>query len=283
MTWRQAIHWGKEALRHAEIPDFSWDAERLFEFVLQCDRTNVLVGGSRLLTEKEEKSYRALIARRAAHVPLQYIIGSQEFMGLSFRVNEAVLIPRQDTECLVELVLAQLPEIRKAASADRIRVLDMCTGSGCIGVSLAKLGDAEVTAVDISGKALAVARENSRLHDCQMDFIESDLFERVTGSYHVIVSNPPYIKRDDIAGLMEEVRGFEPKLALDGGVDGLSFYRRMIGQAGKFLTHGGRLYFEIGWEQKEAVSEEMEKAGFLDVTAEKDLAGLNRVVYGRKA
>ncbi len=284
MTWRQAFVWGKENLLAAEIPDGAWDAECLLEYVLGCDRTRFLSEGSREMSEREEAFYRELVEKRKKHMPLQYLTGIQEFMGLPFKVNESVLIPRQDTECLVELALRELEKAEMEIQSKTIRILDVCTGSGCIAVSLAKLvGNAEVTALDISREALAVAQENSRLNHCSVNFVESDLFEKIMGTYHVIVSNPPYIPSSEIEGLMEEVSSFEPRLALDGKEDGLSFYRRIIPQAGLFLEPKGWLFFEIGCSQGAEVSKQMEEAGFSDVRIKQDLAGLDRIVYGRKA
>jgi release factor glutamine methyltransferase len=197
-------------------------------------------------------------------------------MGLDFKVNEHVLIPRQDTEILVEEVLRELH--------DGMDILDMCTGSGCILISLLNYSnDCHGVGVDISEAALAVAEENSEQllgNNENICFIKSNLFENVTGKYDVIVSNPPYIRKNVIPGLMPEVREHDPYIALDGGEDGLDFYREIVDECGKYLYGGGKLYFEIGYDQADAVKNLMEKAGFIDINVVKDYAGLDRVLYG---
>ena len=208
---------------------------------------------------------------------MQYLTGSTEFMGLPFFVNESVLIPRQDTEVLVETALAMMkPECR---------LLDMCTGSGCILLSLAKLGTvAEGVGVDISEGALKVAERNrENLGLPQVRLVHSNLFESVEGVFDMIVSNPPYIPTEDIEDLMREVRDHEPHLALDGSKDGLLFYRKLAEESGRYLVPGGSLLFEIGYDQGEAVSQLLDQAGFKDIHVKKDLAGLDRVVYAVKA
>ena len=194
-------------------------------------------------------------------------------MGLDFHVNEHVLIPRQDTECLVEQVLPYV---------DGKRVLDVCTGSGCIAIAIAKLGKPFIVhGVDISEEALAVARQNAdRLAEKQAVFIQSDLFEKVEGSFDLVVSNPPYIRSQEIAGLMPEVREHEPHLALAGKDDGLHFYREIIKGAMLHLKRGGQLFFEIGYDQGEAVQALLAANGYTEIAVVKDYAGLDRVVYG---
>lgn len=221
-------------------------------------------------------SFDEYIAKRARRIPLQHILGSASFMGFDFRVNEAVLIPRQDTETLVETVLSK-------ENDKSINVLDMCTGSGCIAVSLKLLGDFEgVTAADISAAALDVARDNARRNRADIHFIQSDMFDDVPGSFDVIVSNPPYIPSRDIETLEPEVREHDPVTALDGGEDGLDFYRRIADSSGTALKDGGRLYLEIGFDQGAAVKELLLSHGFEDVTIYRDLAGLDRVAAARK-
>lgn len=320
MTWREALIWGKNMLLEAGIPDGDWDAERMFLFVAGCDRTKLLLNGGAILSVKQEQSYRELIEKRKGHVPLQYLTGEQEFMGLPFYVNQDVLIPRQDTECLVEAVLRHLEagnfrkiqkskEMQTKAEAaygmmrktDKVRILDLCTGSGCIGISLGKLAgrdrrrtavweqkDAqkesellEVVCSDISSRALDVAKRNALRNGVEITWIESDLFEHISGKFHVIVSNPPYITKAEMDELMPEVRLFEPEGALYGMEDGLYFYREIVRQAPEYLEENGMLFFEIGCCQGREVSDLMEKAGFQDIQIEKDLAGLNRIVYGR--
>ncbi len=217
-------------------------------------------------------------------MPLQHITGEQEFMGLVFKVDGHVLIPRQDTEILVEEALRHLH--------DGMNLLDMCTGSGCILLSLLYYSNGcSGTGVDISKEALVLARENAaqisrlaggkeEISNCR--FLQSDLFEKLEGKYDMIVSNPPYIPTEVISGLMEEVRDYEPMEALDGKEDGLFFYREISVGAYDFLKGGGYLFYEIGHDQANAVEDIMEKAGYREVTVVKDYAGLDRVVYGWK-
>ncbi len=282
MTRREAFAYGKEKLQQGNIPDWQWDAEVLLEYVLQCSRTDLLLDGGKEISAKEEQEYLALVEKRAGHVPLQYLTGEQEFMGLPFKVTPAVLIPRQDTEVLVETVLEQMKELE-----GQVQILDMCTGSGCIAISLERLGKSstkeqpQVTAADISRDALEVAGENGKANDSAVNFVESDLFSKVEGQFDIIVSNPPYIASEEVKTLMEEVRLFEPELALDGMADGLFFYNKIVKEARSFLKENGWLFFEIGYDQGQSVPALMEQAGFVDIEVKKDLAGLDRVVYGR--
>ena len=222
---------------------------------------------------EQTEEFRSLLSKRAERIPLQYITGVQEFMGLSFKVNSNVLIPRQDTETLVEEALKRV--------RPGMRVLDMCTGSGCVLVSILKnVPNVEGYGYDISKQALVVAKENARMNGVSAVFERSDLFENVTGEFDVIVSNPPYIRSGDIPQLMPEVANFEPIAALDGKEDGLYFYRKMIEQAGSYLRPGGALMFEIGWDQGRYVSELMRDAQYQEVRIVKDLARNDRVVIG---
>lgn len=274
MTYRELYGKGCAALAAAGIEEAALDARLLIEYVCDTTRNDLLVHGERLIEREQEEKYRQLIEKRASRIPLQHLTGNQDFMGLTFRVNEHVLIPRQDTEILVEEVLKELH--------DGMRILDMCTGSGCILISLLHYSnDCKGVGADISEDALAVARENAeRLLYGGAVFVRSDLFENVTGKYDFIVSNPPYIRSDVIPTLMPEVKEHEPVQALDGAEDGLYFYRRIVSEGRAYLVRGGKLYFEIGHDQAEAVSELMRDAGFLEITVVKDYAGLDRVVYG---
>lgn len=285
---------GAARLAGAGIAEAGLDARLLLEFVCGTDRNTLLVHGDREVPEAEYKRYGSLIEERAAHVPLQYLTGEQEFMGLTFLVNEDVLVPRQDTEVLVEEVMKNLH--------DGMRILDMCTGSGCILLSLLQYSnDCVGVGVDLSAGALAVAGENYerlRRERPQMAacFVEGDLFDAFAHKggdadrfgkgtwpgekFDRIVSNPPYIETDVIPTLMPEVREHEPLTALDGGADGLIFYRRIAKEAGRYLNGGGMLFFEIGCGQADAVREIMEKSGFREIEVVKDFSGLDRVVYG---
>ena len=217
-----------------------------------------------------------MIEKRSQRIPLQHITGSREFMGLEFYVNEHVLIPRQDTETLAELIL-------KDYKGRKPVILDMCTGSGCIAISLSKIGGFDdVAAVDLSKEALKVAKRNADvlLGPGRITLIESDLFQAIEpkSRFDIIVSNPPYIPTEIIKELQPEVRNFEPMLALDGREDGLFFYRQLVSEGRRFLNPGGSIYFEIGYDQAESVSALLEDAGFAEIRVVKDAAGLDRVV-----
>ena len=275
MKYRQAYEKGSLMLKASDISDYANDARLLLEYVCKTDRTALLAFGDREINADEEAEYEALLAKRAKHVPLQHLTGIQGFMGLDFCVNKDVLIPRPDTETLVEEVMKDLH--------DGMKVLDMCTGSGCILISLLHYSnDCEGVGVDISRGALAVAKENARRIGVNASFLESDLFEKVEGVFDIIVSNPPYIRTVEIDGLMPEVRDYDPIIALDGKSDGVSFYRDIIAKAPLYLKQGGLLAFEIGCDQGEAVSKMMTESGFTGVEIHKDLCGLDRVVTGRK-
>lgn len=281
MTLREALKAGEAYLAQREIPDAAIDAWYLLEYVLKreakirADRAWYLLHSRETLEERLWEAYRGLLDERGNHRPLQYITGEQEFMGILFFVNDKVLIPRQDTELLAE-------EARRRLSPGD-SLLDVCTGSGCLAVSLMKLVPGiRGTACDISAEALSVARENARRQQVDVEFRQGDLFSPIEGRFDVIVSNPPYIPTGEIEGLMEEVRRFEPMLALDGSEDGLYFYRRLAAEAPDFLRDGGWLLVEIGCDQGRAVAELFEEAGFCEVNCKKDLAGLDRVVTGRR-
>lgn len=273
MTFREAIRFGEEKLNIAGIEDAKHDAWLLLTFICKIDRTFYYVHMDEDMPVEQEAEYENVLNKRAEHVPLQYITGEQEFMGIPFRVNDAVLIPRQDTETLVE---EALKVIRPG-----MKVLDMCTGSGCIIISILKnIVDVEGFGYDISKQAINVAKENAKLNNINATFERSDLFEDVSDTFDVIVSNPPYIPTDVIGGLMPEVAVYEPMLALDGKEDGLHFYRKIVAKASDYLNPGGKLLFEIGHDQGESVSSLMKEAGYKDVTVIKDLAGNDRVVTG---
>ncbi|MBU5429952.1 peptide chain release factor N(5)-glutamine methyltransferase [Kineothrix sp. MSJ-39] len=274
MQYAKLYQIGKEQLQKAGITDAELDARLLLEFICHTDRNALYAHGDLEIEDEKMQDFLQLIEKRATHIPLQHLTGEQNFMGLDFLVNEHVLIPRQDTEILVEEIMRDLH--------DGIRILDMCTGSGCILLSLLHYSnDCSGVGVDVSEDALAVARQNAdRLAEKQAVFIQSDLFEKVEGSFDLIVSNPPYIRSQEIAGLMPEVREHEPHLALDGKEDGLYFYREIIKGAEHHLKRGGQLFFEIGYDQGEAVKALLVANGYTEVAVVKDYAGLDRVVYG---
>ena len=273
MQYQELYRMGKDRLTEAKIPEAELDARLLLEEVCGTDRNDLLVHGDKEIPPEQCDRYVEYIQRRQKREPLQQITGYQEFMGLRFKVTPDVLIPRQDTEILVEEVMRYVH--------DGMHILDMCTGSGCILLSLLKYSnDCEGTGCDISEKALKVAEENAEMLSLNASFVQSNLFENISGKYEFIVSNPPYIPTGVIPTLMEEVRDHEPVSALDGREDGLYFYREIVEKAGEYLYPGGMLFFEIGYDQAEKVSSLMREAGYQEVTVCKDLAGLDRVVYG---
>lgn len=270
MTLREVYLFGCAEL--ADITeDARLDALYLLEYVCEIDRTYYFLHENEEIEYNKHQEYEKLIIKRKARVPLQHLTGQQEFMGLSFLVNEDVLIPRQDTEVLVEEAEKYLRE--------GMHVLDLCTGSGCILLSLLKRTPGVTgTGADISEKALRVAEMNAKRHQVPAEFIKSDLFSAVAGRYDVIVSNPPYIASAEIAGLMEEVKGHEPLLALDGKEDGLFYYRKIISMGRRYLVPGGRMVLEIGYDQGDKVYHMFQEEGFKDIAVIKDLAGNDRVV-----
>ena len=272
MTLSGLLREGREVLQAAGIPEWDLDAWYLLEYAAHCTKNEYFLRPEKEVLPQEKQLYRTLIRKRSAHIPLQYLTGSQEFMGFSFAVNENVLIPRQDTEILVEEAIRAL--------GSGMRVLDVCTGSGCILLSLLKLcAGLEGTGTDLSEKALQVAGENARRLGVEASFVQGDLFEPVSGKYDCIVSNPPYIASREVDVLMEEVRDHEPRMALDGGEDGLYFYRKIAVQSPKYLNDRGRIFLEIGFDQGEAVAGLLAPA-FDEVRIVQDLAGLDRVVCG---
>ena len=273
MNYGEALKSGAEYLRSRDIADAEYDAWYLLEFAGHISRAEYLLRRTEKMPKEVYIRYEELLRERGKRIPLQHLTGEQEFMGLSFTVNDRVLIPRQDTELLAEEALKRL---RPGA-----RVLDLCTGSGCIAISLKKIrADLDVTASDLSGQALEIARENAKRLMTDIDFVQSDLLEELSGTFDMIVSNPPYIPTKTIDTLMEEVRFHDPKMALDGGADGLFFYRRIIAESKSHITRGGWLIFEIGHDQGETVSHMMMEGSYTGVRVIKDLSGLDRVVVG---
>lgn len=274
MTLEGALVHGKKVLEDAGVPDYKLDAWYLLEYVCKIDRSYYYLYAQEDIEEEVFHEYELLIKKRAERVPLQYIIGSQEFMGLNFKVNSHVLIPRQDTETLIEEALKVIEP--------GMEVLDLCTGSGCIIISLMKHSTHEIsgTASDISKQALLVAKENAKNHQVELNLVRSDLFQNITGKYDMIVSNPPYIPTEVIDSLMPEVKNFEPVEALDGKEDGLYFYHEILKKVKEYLKPNGYLFFEVGHDQGRRVAFQMEENRFRNVKVIKDLAGNDRVVYG---
>ncbi len=273
MKYREMLRQGEAKLRDAGVPEPEVDAWILFSHITGLSKTRYYMVSEDEVDSGTIRTYETLIRRRCTREPLQYITGSQEFMGYNFEVNPSVLIPRQDTETLVEETLKIID--------DTDTVLDMCTGSGCIITSLKKLRPTiTATAVDTSADALAVARHNAFLNEVEVSFIQSDLFANVEGTYDVIVSNPPYIPTTVVDQLMPEVRDYEPGLALDGNEDGLLFYRRICADVKSYLKGKSYLLFEIGFDQGKDVSTIMNSVGFHDIRVIQDYAPSDRVVMG---
>lgn len=274
MTYREAIVLGESILRKADIVDAKTDSWLLLAMACKIDHTYYYMHIDEEMTEEQAREFEVLIKKRAERVPLQYITGEQEFMGLTFHVNSNVLIPRQDTETLVE---EALKVVRPG-----MKIMDMCTGSGCVLISILKNAhDIEGIGYDISKQAINVAKENAKLNEVPAVFERSDLFEDVVeNDFDVIVSNPPYIPTDVIATLMPEVAEFEPREALDGKGDGLYFYSKILEQCKNYMKSDGYVLFEIGCTQGDSVSTMMRLAGFSEVHVIKDLARNDRVVMG---
>ena len=271
-TLREAERRGAETLAAAGREEAAQTARLLLCHVLNFNFTDYVLAREDLLSPSDAARYEDLLLRRASGVPLQYLTQEQNFCGLSLYVDERVLIPRQDTECLVEEVL------RDGA---RGALLDLCTGSGCIPLALLKHGNFSCAlGADISAEALAVAETNRARTGLPLLLRQSDLFSEIPERFDVITANPPYIESAEIESLSVEVRDHEPRLALDGAADGLAFYRRLAAESGAHLKPGGRLYLEIGMAQGAAVASLLEAAAFSDIQIIRDLAGRDRIVKG---
>ena len=271
------IKYSKELEEISSTPRL--DVETLLQKVLGVDRLYILLNLDRVLSNDEEQLFNKFIEERLNNRPIAYIVGNREFMGLDFYVQEGVLIPRPDTEILVEEV------IELAKDKGKVNILDIGTGSGAITVSLAKyLENAKVTSVDISDIALEIGKRNAMENNVvdRIDFIKSDLFSALDKNvkFDIIVSNPPYIKREVIETLDKQVKDFEPYNALEGGIDGLDFYRAITTQAKDFLKEGGILAYEVGHDQSEDISKLMEMDGYTNIYTRKDLQQIDRVVIG---
>lgn len=291
MTIQELLVLGKEKLESSGNEYAKYERKVLLEEVLGCNYMYMLMHGEEEVPSGKEEEYLQLLEKRCSHYPLQYLLGYAHFMDYTFYVNESVLIPRNDTEILVEAADSLLKTLEAEAQESMpetetngkqpLRVLDLCCGSGCIGISL-KLyhGEIDLTLTDISEDALEVTKRNLDKYDVKAKLVCDNLLHGITEKMDMIVSNPPYIERKVIDSLMPEVKEYEPVLALDGGEDGLDFYRKIIAEAPGHLNSGGWVLFEIGYNQGEAVSGFMRQAGFKDVEVKKDYAGLDRVVSG---
>ena len=260
-SYKGLLDFGKEKLRQSGVKEAELDARYILEKVSGLSRAEYFLHSDDKIDNDKTEEFLRLIERRSERIPLSYVIGTRDFMGFTFKVNENVLIPEQETELLVE-------EVMKYSKGKT--VLDMCTGSGCIAISISLLGEpVEVTASDISDKALEVAKENA------------DLFENITGSFDIIVSSPPYIETHTIEELEPEVRDYIPRLALDGDEDGLKFYKNITKKAIKYLNKNARIFYEIGYNQSEAVTDILLKNGFEEIKIIKDYSGLDRIVTAK--
>ena len=265
---------GAKMLAQAGIDEAELDARYILEYITGLNSAQYFIHSEDIIEKDKAEEFFRLIERRSKRIPLSYVIGTRDFFGLTFKVDENVLIPEQETELLVEEVIKH---------SEGKSVLDMCTGSGCIAISIALFGKpSKVAASDISEKALEVARENAKsLKVGEISFIQADMFENVTDKFDVIVSNPPYIETGEIDELMPEVRDYIPRLALDGDIDGLKFYRIISKEAVKKLNKNGRIFYEIGYNQSRAVASILLENGFTDVKIMKDYSGLDRIVMAK--
>ena len=282
LTYRELYNEGNSALSMAleEEREAQLDARLLLEHVCGTSLQTLLLDGERPVTDNEAELYRRLLKRRCSREPLAYILGKWDFMGLEFGVSSDVLIPEQDTENLVEEVMREV--------CDGDRILDLCTGSGCILLSLLNYSNGSTgVGTDLSEGAIAVAKENALKLGLseRCDWKAGDLFEAVDPGekFDIIVSNPPYIRSETIGELAPEVRIHEPRMALDGGDDGLHFYKRIIPEAADYLRTGGMLFLEIGYDQAEQVGALMKDAGYYEVRTIKDYGGNDRIVCGIKS
>jgi len=279
---RDAIQMARNQLKRGGVEDAETDAELIFRFLMGVDKMGYFKLWGLALDDDVSERFFSLISVRAGGTPLQYITGEQEFMGFTFKVNRNVLIPRQETEVLVTETIKYIKEKGKK----NLSVLDLCCGSGVIGISLYKLCEnISVTASDISMEAIETAKENAKaLRAEKVSFVCGDMFDPFKGrfrqeKYNIIVSNPPYIRSGEIESLQPEIKGHEPVSALDGGVDGLEFYRGIINGAAAHLKKDGAVFFEIGHDQAMAVVEIAATCGtYGDFKVVKDLAGMDRVV-----
>ena len=280
MTYFDAEKKGILALEAALVPNAHFDSQELLLYVTGFSKSDYLLHKMDEMPDNVCQKYEEAIEQRCRRIPLQHIIGVQDFMGLSFEVNEDVLCPRLDTESVVEQAL------NLAKNIENPKILDLCTGSGCIAISMYHFlkkpnNQVSVTAVDASEKALDMAKKNALKHRAYIQFYLGDLFEPLDeDTFDMIISNPPYIPSRVVDGLMPEVKDHEPRMALDGDEDGLKFYRRISKEAKSFLKDGGILIFEIGFNQGKDVGDIMKNNGFYDVTIQKDLAGNDRIAFG---
>ena len=269
----------REILADADIEAPEVEARLLIENITGLSRAMQIAKADEEIGAEQEKALLETAEKRARHIPLQYILGKWSFMGIELKVGEGVLIPRDDTEVLVNLCLEYLKDI------EHPQVIDLCAGSGAISIALDKLTDAEVTAVELSDTAFNFLLENIKSNDSGVKAIKADVLEDYISfeeeCFDLIVSNPPYIKSNEINSLQEEVR-YEPRMALDGGADGCDFYRAIIKRWTRHLKKGGALAFELGEDQAEYVGSLTEQNGFKNIKTAEDLGGIKRAIIGTK-
>ncbi len=278
-SYRKLLTKAANILKDANIENIEYDIKTILRDTFDIDYNKFVMDmDNEFETDKSlEYEFISRIEKRKKHIPLQYIINKQNFYGLDLYVNESVLIPRYDTENIVDCI------VKDFEGSKDISVLDLCTGSGCIAISLKKNGFEKVFALDISDKALEVAKHNAYIHNADITFIKSDLYKELPNDirFDLIVSNPPYIRTGEIEKLDDEVKDFEPKLALDGGKDGLDFYKKILNLSKDFINKNGSLYFEIGYDQAKDVVDIAKKEGYYNIKIIKDLSGKDRGISMR--
>mgnify|MGYP002622627003 CR=1 FL=1 len=283
MTLNEILGEGRKRLQAAGISDYVSDAWLIMSELLGIDKSYLILHGNEECSKAYEEEYVVCIKRRQEHEPLQKITGKAYFMGREFSVRGEVLIPRFDTEILVEEAIKEIKSrINKCIKPD-LTVLDMCCGSGCIGISMGlEFPQIKVVCADISDEAIRVTNENIGRHGANnVQVVKSDLFENIEEEYDIILSNPPYIQSEVIETLDEEVKNYDPRIALDGGADGLVFYRRIVDDSSKYLKASGSLMMEIGYDEAAQVQEIMAERGYTDLRVVKDYSKLDRVITGR--
>lgn len=278
-SYRKLLTKAANILKDANIENIEYDIKTILRDTFDIDYNKFVMDmDNEFETDKSlEYEFISRIEKRKKHIPLQYIINKQNFYGLDLYVNESVLIPRYDTENIVDCI------VKDFEGSKDISVLDLCTGSGCIAISLKKNGFEKVFALDISDKALEVTKHNAYIHNADITFIKSDLYKELPNDirFDLIVSNPPYIRTGEIEKLDDEVKDFEPKLALDGGKDGLDFYKKILNLSKDFINKNGSLYFEIGYDQAKDVVDIAKKEGYYNIKIIKDLSGKDRGISMR--
>ena len=284
MNIKELVDYGKKLLKENDIEDYNIIAKTLVKYILKIDDAQIILQEENEVEEEDKTRYYLAVIEVISGFPVQYITNKQEFYGLEFYVDQNVLIPQPDTEILVEEVINIIKNNKEFTN--NVKILDMCTGSGCIGISIAKnIENCNVEMLDYSSDALDVAKINANKilgNLSNIKFIQSDMYEELEEEYDIIVSNPPYIKTEEIETLSEEVK-HEPELALDGGEDGLAFYKELIEESHKYLSDNGYLCMEIGYNQKDDVTEMLEKNGnYYDIYSKKDLSGNDRIIIAKR-